>query len=122
MHFKDFEGKVCVVIRGMESGSDELAMVFEDGSEIIQSHVRDCCESVQIDDVIGDPGDLIGVPLLMCEEVESGPYTPEPGYDSYTDVWYKFRTHNGDVTIRWRGESNGYYGETPYTTFTGPKN
>lgn len=121
MDFKDFEGRVCVVIRGMEQGSNELTMVFEDGSTIHQEHVRDCCESVCIDDVIGDPDDLLGVPLMMCEEVESGPYTPEDGYESYTDTWYKFRTHKGDVTIRWRGESNGYYSETPWTTFTGPK-
>jgi hypothetical protein len=121
MDFKDFEGKVCDTIRGMEVGSDDLTMTFTDGSAIHMEHYRDCCESVQIADVIGDPQDLLGVPMVMCEEAESGPYEPQPGYDSYTDVWYKFRTHNGDVTIRWRGESNGYYGERAVVTFTPPQ-
>lgn len=121
MILKDFEGKVCVTIRGMEIGSDDLTMVFDDGSAIHMSHYQDCCESVRIDDVLGDPDDLLGVPLAMCEEAESGPYMPKPGYESYTDVWYKFRTHKGDVTIRWRGESNGYYGERAVVELTGPK-
>lgn len=121
MYFKDFVGKTCTVIRGMQENSDDLYMGFDDGSEIVMRHVPDCCEQVYVADVAGDPGDLLGVPMLMCEEADSVRLVMPRGRDSYTDTWYKFRTHNGDVTIRWRGESNGYYTEIPHVQCKPPK-
>jgi hypothetical protein len=111
--FKDFVGKTCVKIDGMKDNSDDMLMTFSDGSTISMYHYQDCCESVYIADVAGDPDDLLNTPLLMCEEAESGPYEPQPGYEEWTDLWFKFRTMKGDVTLRWRGESNGSYSQTP---------
>jgi hypothetical protein len=86
--------------------------VFENATErFVFFHQQDCCESVDINDIVGDLQDLVGEPLLMAEEV-SGYIGPEPEYhDSYTYTFYKFATRRGYVDVRWLGESNGYYSE-----------
>ena len=78
-------------------------------------HWQDCCESVTIEDVVGDLADLVGEPILIAEEATSD----ENPDGVETDIWgtctwtfYKFATRKGSVTIRWYGESNGYYSES----------
>ena len=72
---------------------------------------------MQINDVCGDLTDLIGVPLVQAEEAtsESPPddvSAPEYEPESQTWTFYKFATIKGSVTIRWLGQSNGYYSES----------
>lgn len=107
---EDMVGKTFTRVTG-GVGSGE--MVFENATErYVFTHDQDCCESVDINDVVGELGDLEGVPLLMAEEV-SGYIGPEPEYaDSYTYTFYKFATIRGYVDVRWLGESNGYYSES----------
>lgn len=68
-----------------------------------------------MEDVCGDFDDLIGEPLLIAEVVtnsEENPPGVNPEYqDSFTWTFYKLSTIKGSVTIRWYGESNGYYSE-----------
>jgi uncharacterized protein (TIGR02996 family) len=99
--------------------ADEITFAVDDGSRFRMYHSQDCCESVKINDIIGDVKDLIGSPLLMAEESQSNtfpdgfarePVAYEP--ESMTWTFYRFATIKGYVTIRWWGESNGYYSES----------
>ena len=91
-------------------GPDKEKLVFiakKDSEEPIRIeflHHQDCCEWVRIEEVHGDLDDLLGSPILQAECV-----TQEDKYCSWT--FYKFATIKGSVTVRWLGESNGYYSE-----------
>lgn len=86
-----------------EFGYDSLIFSADDGETYKLYHSRDCCERVTIEDINGDLADLVGFPLMQCEEVIS----EENLYSTWT--FYKMATQKGYVTIRWHGESNGYY-------------
>ena len=115
----DLIGRTPIVCEG-EPGDDELNIVCQDGSRWRLYHDRDFCESVRIESIEGDLSDLVGMPIAIAEEVSSHGRAPD-GYepapedspsDSWTWTFYKFATAKGHVTIRWLGESNGYYSES----------
>ena len=107
---------MSAVERASNDGDDEIVFIEQGGRRFRMFHDQDCCESVTIEDICGDLSDLVGSPILHAEEcsgdeAEGKPnedYTPE----SCTWTFYKFATAKGYVTIRWYGESNGYYSET----------
>lgn len=112
--FSDIAGKVIACIEGMDDSSEEVKFVCADGSQYLMYHDQCCCESVGINDVEGDVDDLIGLPILIAEEVCSEDY-PAPAGDyveSYTWTFYRISTKKGMVVLRWLGESNGYYSES----------
>ena len=57
---KIMEGATIVEITGAEEDNDEVIFTLDNGYAVKLHHVQDCCESVYIADVIGDPEDLIG--------------------------------------------------------------
>ena len=94
-------------------GDDSLMFTTTEGTRFELYHGQDCCENVRVEDIIGDLGDLVGYPLVESEELTSEPdpildYEPE----SCTWTFYRFSTVRGTVTVRWFGESNGYYSES----------
>jgi hypothetical protein len=105
-----------VTLTKVEVRSDEIVFTTEGGDRYKLYHSQDCCECVTVDDVCGDPNDLVGSPLTMAEESTS--YENPPGVakqhqdSSFTWTFYRFATVKGYVTIRWYGESNGYYSES----------
>ena len=103
-------------ISGATRNSEEIVFVTTDGQRFRLYHRRDCCEGVSLEDITGNINDLLGSPLTKAELVESrenptGVAVPEY-QDSFTWSFYHFATVKGYVTLRWYGESNGYYSET----------
>lgn len=99
-------GQVLTQIEQIDN--EELIFHTEGGKVYTMYHQQDCCESVRIEEIIGDLLDLVGSPILQAEE------SSEDGANDWgTSTWtfYKFATVKGYVTIRWVGESNGYYSE-----------
>jgi hypothetical protein len=104
-------------LAGIENTGDEIKFFDIEGRTYRMYHSQDCCESVTVEDVAGDLGDLIGSPILEAEESGSDARpadVPMPNWtpDSETWTFYKLATIKGRVTIRWYGSSNGYYSES----------
>ena len=95
----------------IESNHEEVLFHTSDGHKYKMYHEQDCCESVELEEVIGEFDDLIGSPITMAE-VESNENIDEKNDSSHTWTFYKLATNKGYVTLRWLGESNGYYSET----------
>ncbi|WCS68981.1 hypothetical protein Goe27_01180 [Bacillus phage vB_BsuM-Goe27] len=119
---EELKGKVLEEVR--DTGYDELYFYTVDGDTYRMNHEQDCCEHVELEDIIGDLDDLIGEPILMAEEVtEEEPAHAYEGDASETWTFYKLATIKGYVTLRWYGTSNGYYSESvSFKKFVGEGN
>jgi len=121
----DLKGKVLTHVE-VGSGKAQIDFTTADDEYYEMYHVGDCCESVYLEDIVGDLDDLIGTPILEAEEVVSRDENPpdrlksdedDRDYygdymvESYTWTFYKLGTIKGHVTLRWFGQSNGYYSE-----------
>lgn len=111
---KDFTDLVGHTITSIRDTSDSLDFTLANGQKCSLYHEQDCCESVSIDDISGDFSLLLDSPLLSVSEEESNENPPgvaKGWQDSFTWTTYVFTTAKGSVTVRWYGESNGYYSE-----------
>ena len=118
-NISEFVGGHIVTVEGLEPLSDRVEFVFADGRRFTMVHVSDCCESVAVEDVIGDVADLRDATVIDAREETSDTdpedRTPDKGdryRESFTWSFYIIQTNKGAVTIRWLGTSNGYYSES----------
>jgi len=134
VEMKDLEGLVFTEVRQAE---DEICFETASGDVYKMYHMQDCCESVTLEEVIGDLDDLVNTPIIEAREASNGTREDaeldildgeeyvmhklstfvEPGSSAYADesetwTFYNFRTIKGSVTMRWYGTSNGYYSES----------
>jgi hypothetical protein len=110
---KELIGKTIIDIKN--NNDEELIFTCDDGSVYMMYHSQDCCEGVSIDEIIGDLSSLLNTPLIKAEERTSdkNPDGITKEYqDSFTWTFYELATIKGYVTLRWYGESNGYYSES----------
>jgi hypothetical protein len=100
-----------------DSSNSELIFHCTDGTKFRMYHSQDCCESVELEDIVGDLSDIIGSPILDAREETNSGSDPEDlkkdnHDDTFTWTFYIITTAKGTVTLRWLGESNGYYSES----------
>ncbi len=94
---------ICISVN-----NEQILFYCSNGDDYKMYHEQDCCESVTIEEIIGDLKDLIGFEIIEAREDSSQGKTEE-GSETWT--FYNISTKKGFVTIRWYGESNGYYSE-----------
>lgn len=91
---------------------ETITFVCSEKEKYLMYHCQNCCESVCVEDIIGDIEDIKGSPVIRATENTSSD-APKGGYsESHTWTFYDIATAKGSVTIRWYGESNGYYSES----------
>lgn len=103
-------------LKKVSVSSDKTEILFETkaGERYMLYHDQDCCETVTVYDIIGDLKDLLDFPITMAEEITSCVNAKDimiKSQYSFTWTFYNLATVIGYVTIRWYGESNGYYSE-----------
>ena len=98
------------IVENIDVKDEEIVFWCNNNRVFRMFHSQDCCESVSVEEVIGDINDLIGSPVVMAEERTQDDPNPSDGSGTWT--FYEIGTAKGTVTIRWYGGSNGYYSET----------
>lgn len=101
----------------VNAGQDEMTVREVGGRTFRFYHEQECCESVGIYDVQGPLRHLLYSEILdVAETIDRENYPPDVKsphrVESFTWTTYRITTARGTVTIRWFGESNGYYGES----------
>lgn len=120
---REMFGARIVSLVGAEYGSSEMTFHADDGKQYRFYHEHDCCESVLIEDICGDVNDFNDCVIVSAEQISysddeikriddakfsEGGWSPE----SWTWTFYRFISNKGVMTVRWLGESNGYYSES----------
>ncbi len=111
--------------------NEKILFHFDDDVTLVLTHEQNCCEDVTLEDVVGDLNDLVGHPLLVSElrttyEAEEARGLDEilelvklddvecikrtfASAEAYEWAFYEFRNIKASVTLRYVGESTGYY-------------
>ena len=108
VEFSILKGKIFTKIEVFTESLEynDIDFYCDDGSLYKLYHEQEYCEYVYIEDICGDIDDLLYSTILVAEEVIN-----KDENDEFTWYFYKLDTIKVGITIRWCGESNGYYSE-----------
>ena len=113
-NFFELKGQIVKEITGLEKNSPEVHIVTNQTTYKLYHH-QDCCESVFVENVIGDEKDILNEEIIFAEE-DAGANDPDWYGDNYNDshTWTKYvlKTKNASLEFWFLGESNGYYNES----------
>lgn len=112
--FSSLKGLTLKAVQHNNEGewNEEILFITTEGKTYRMCHHQDCCESVNVESIVGDLNDLVGSEILIAKKVTNSEDARPSGYiESFTWTFYKLATIKGYVDIRWFGESNGYYSE-----------
>lgn len=112
MGYIEISGLLGQTLKSITGNKGDTVVVLEttNGDRYVMYHEQERCEDVYLEDVAGELSDLVGSPLIQAEESSEDP--TEGDFESATWTFYKLATINGYVTLRWFGQSNGYYSES----------
>ena len=99
--FSELVGKTLIDVK-VDEKNHQISFETNDGIVYEMYHEQDCCEDVNLSDVIGDWNDIINTEILVAEENTDD--------DEYNSLWtfYKIRTIKGTIDIRWVGYESYY--------------
>lgn len=112
-------GSTILAVEGCTVGSDSVIIRTDKGDLRLyfdNDYYGPCCVDVRLEDVNGDPSDIIGGVVSVAEERSN----QEGDRGDYRTRWtfYTIRTTRGDLDLRWLGKDNGYYGVSVYTNWS----
>jgi len=116
--FEELEGEVISEINGLDKGSEEITIKTNSGKHFAMYHNQDCCENVFLESFTGSSDEIVGEAVTHAKVVtnEENPVDTDPELteyqESFTWTYYYIRTEKSSLSLRWYGESNGYYSES----------
>ena len=109
--FTAIEGSTVISAEEADLFGEAAVVVVTTLGTLRLFHTNDCCESVELIDGESDLPAIVGGVVHEFRESYSDGDPLDGSDESYTWTLYTITTDKGDVTLRWFGSSNGYYGE-----------
>lgn len=99
-------GQTITSFQGLEINSDLIDLFTAEGNHYTFSHEQDCCELVYLADF---ECDFTNNATVISVEVSESDATPTNKNLEAHWIFYKIETSNGELWLRFFGESNGCY-------------
>jgi len=108
INFNVLEGEVLTKVEETTDVSgDVLIFHTQSGNRYRMKHHQECCEQVWLEDKNGKFDDIVGDRILSAYKAEH--QSVNDGCCTWT--FFIIATIKHVLTLRWIGESNGYYSE-----------
>lgn len=104
-NFEELKGKKIIDIQ-VDLEYDKIYFLTDDLKFFFMFHEQQCCESVWIEE-LDNIENIKGQKILYAEEIQQRDEKKDQ-----TWTFYKIDTLHSSHTLRWCGQSNGYYSES----------